>query len=44
VTGDGFKDAFGGQKFTWHVVHPVGTSAATTPATTTSPTVSYPGY
>jgi hypothetical protein len=20
VTGDGFKDAFGGQQFTWHVV------------------------
>jgi predicted lipoprotein with Yx(FWY)xxD motif len=21
VTGDGFQDAFGGQQFTWHVVH-----------------------
>ncbi len=21
VAGDGFRDAFGGQKFTWHVVH-----------------------
>jgi predicted lipoprotein with Yx(FWY)xxD motif len=39
VTGDGFKDAFGGQKFTWHVVHPI---AATTPATTTTPTITYP--
>jgi predicted lipoprotein with Yx(FWY)xxD motif len=24
VTGDGFKDAFGGQRFTWRVAHPVG--------------------
>jgi predicted lipoprotein with Yx(FWY)xxD motif len=37
VTGDGFKDAFGGQKFTWHVAHPTGaTSAASTTTTTTS--------
>ena len=44
VTGDNFKDAFGGQKFRWHVVHPVGTAG--TPATTTSPTptYTYPGY
>jgi predicted lipoprotein with Yx(FWY)xxD motif len=45
ATGDGFKDAFGSQKFTWRVSHPVGvvsTSTTTsTPATTTSP---YPGY
>ena len=24
VSGDGFKDAFGGQQFTWHVVHTSG--------------------
>jgi hypothetical protein len=37
VTGDGLKDAFGGQKFTWHVAHPTGaTSAASTTTTTTS--------
>ena len=24
VAGDDFHDAFGGQKFTWHVVRPVG--------------------
>ena len=43
VTGDGFKDAFGGQKFRWHVVHPAG---STTPAPTTTartPTYTYPG-
>jgi hypothetical protein len=28
VTGDGFKDAFGGQSFTWHVVS-VGNSGGT---------------
>ncbi|HZQ65574.1 MAG TPA: hypothetical protein VFA66_10155 [Gaiellaceae bacterium] len=43
ATGDGFKDAFGGQKFTWHVAHPtaVKSPATTTATTTTSP---YPGY
>jgi predicted lipoprotein with Yx(FWY)xxD motif len=41
VTGDGFKDAFGGQKFTWRVAHPVGVKSA--PATTTPPTT-IPGY
>jgi predicted lipoprotein with Yx(FWY)xxD motif len=42
VTGDNFKDAFGGQTFRWHVVHPVGTSSTGT----TSPTSTYsgPGY
>jgi|SoiMethySBSTD1v2_1073268.scaffolds.fasta_scaffold607988_2 predicted lipoprotein with Yx(FWY)xxD motif len=29
VTGDGFADAFGGQHFTWHVVHPDGTHSST---------------
>jgi predicted lipoprotein with Yx(FWY)xxD motif len=42
VTGDGFKDAFGGQKFTWHVAHPVGATAS--PAPTTTPSITYPGY
>jgi predicted lipoprotein with Yx(FWY)xxD motif len=28
VTGDGFKDAFGGQQFTWHVIS-VGSSGST---------------
>jgi predicted lipoprotein with Yx(FWY)xxD motif len=28
VTGDGFKDAFGGQKFSWHVVHPTKTAGS----------------
>ena len=29
ATGDGFADAFGGQQFTWHVVHPDGTHSST---------------
>jgi predicted lipoprotein with Yx(FWY)xxD motif len=45
ATGDGFKDAFGSQKFTWRAAHPVGVASTptttSTPATTTSP---YPGY
>ena len=43
VSGDSFKDAFGGQKFTWHVVRPAG-AAASSPAPTTSstPTYTYP--
>lgn len=39
VTGDGFKDAFGGQKFTWRVAHP--TAVKSSPPPTTTPT--YPG-
>jgi predicted lipoprotein with Yx(FWY)xxD motif len=39
ATGDGFKDAFGGHHFTWHVVHAGGTttssSKSSTPAYTT---------
>jgi predicted lipoprotein with Yx(FWY)xxD motif len=42
VTGDGFKDAFGGQMFTWHVVHP--TKTASPPPPTTTGTTPYPGY
>jgi hypothetical protein len=41
VTGDGFKDAFGGQKFTWNVAHPTGVKTAPSTSTSTSP---YPGY
>jgi predicted lipoprotein with Yx(FWY)xxD motif len=32
VTGDGFKDSFAGQDFTWHVVTPSGASDASSPA------------
>ena len=45
ATGDGFKDAFGSQKFTWRVAHPVG--VASTPTTTPTPSTTpspYPGY
>jgi predicted lipoprotein with Yx(FWY)xxD motif len=42
VTGDGFEDAFGGQKFTWHVVRPVG-AASSSGTTSTTPTYTYPG-
>ena len=42
VTGDGFKDAFGSQKFTWHVVRPAG-AASSSGTTTTTPTYTYPG-
>ena len=35
VTGDGFMDAFGGHKFTWHVVHPTAKSSSTPPPSTT---------
>jgi predicted lipoprotein with Yx(FWY)xxD motif len=35
VTGDGVMDAFGGQKFTWHVLHPTAKSSSTPPPTTT---------
>jgi predicted lipoprotein with Yx(FWY)xxD motif len=42
VTGDGFKDAFGGQKFTWRVAHPVGAASSPAPTTTTTPGYTYP--
>jgi hypothetical protein len=42
VSGDGFKDAFGGQKFTWHVVRPAG-AASRRAATTTTPAYTHPG-
>ena len=43
VTGDGFKDAFGGQSFTWHVAHPTPTTGGS-PSPTAPPTTTYPGY
>jgi predicted lipoprotein with Yx(FWY)xxD motif len=42
VTGDNFADAFGGQKFTWHVAHPAKVVASS--STTTSRTSTYSGY
>jgi predicted lipoprotein with Yx(FWY)xxD motif len=44
VTGDGFKDAFGGQKFTWHVARPIAVKSPPSTTTTTTPTTTYPGY
>ena len=45
VTGDGFKDAFGSQKFTWHVVHPTGAAGGSgAKPTPTTPTYTIPGY
>jgi predicted lipoprotein with Yx(FWY)xxD motif len=42
VTGDGFKDAFGGQRFTWHVVSTNGGSPSTgSGATSTQGGLSY---
>jgi len=40
VTGDGFVDAFGGQKFTWHVSH---ARKVVSPPSTTTNTITYPG-
>jgi predicted lipoprotein with Yx(FWY)xxD motif len=37
VTGDGFKDAFGGQQFTWHVVHTTGAAGSSGGSGGTSP-------
>ena len=44
VTGDGVSDAFGGERFTWHVAQPSGASGAgstTTPTTTDSSSGGY---
>jgi len=41
VTGDGFKDAFGGQRFTWRVAHPTGIARSSGP---TNPTPTIPVY
>lgn len=42
VKGDGFKDAFGGRHFHWHVVRP-GT-ASSSGASNPTPTYTVPGY
>jgi predicted lipoprotein with Yx(FWY)xxD motif len=45
ATGDGFKDAFGGQKFTWHVARPTGAAGGSgAKPTPTTPTYTIPGY
>jgi predicted lipoprotein with Yx(FWY)xxD motif len=41
VSGEGFKDAFGGRKFTWHVARPLGAASSPAPAGTTTPTYTY---
>ena len=41
VKGDGFRDAFGGQKFHWHVVRPAGASSSGPSTPTSTPTYSY---
>jgi predicted lipoprotein with Yx(FWY)xxD motif len=41
VGGDGFDDAFGGQQFTWHVVHAKGTSNSSGGG---QPSDTFPGY
>ena len=42
VGGDGFDDAFGGRKFTWHVVHANGGTSSSTG--TNGSDRGYPGY
>jgi predicted lipoprotein with Yx(FWY)xxD motif len=42
LKGDNFHDAFGGRKFHWHVVRPVGASSSG--ASNPTPTPTYPGY
>ena len=42
LKGDGVDDAFGGQKFEWHVISPGGASQA--PATTSGSSSRIPGY
>jgi predicted lipoprotein with Yx(FWY)xxD motif len=41
VGGDGFDDAFGSQKFTWHVVHANGATSSTA---NSQPSNTIPGY
>jgi predicted lipoprotein with Yx(FWY)xxD motif len=41
VTGDGFVDAFGGQKFTWHVDRAAKVASSSTPPTNSTPTFTY---
>lgn len=40
VAGDGFKDQFGGQRFTWHVVRPAGAKSSSG-GSTPPPTYTY---
>jgi len=48
VTGDGFKDAFGGRKFTWHVAHATKAAGSSGKPTSSGGTETggdgYPGY
>ena len=41
VSGDGFRDAFGGQAFTWHVVHPAGSTGSSGTGQTSSGPLGY---
>ena len=41
VMGDGFQDAFGGQTFTWHVVHADGASSSSPSPTTNTGSYGY---
>jgi predicted lipoprotein with Yx(FWY)xxD motif len=41
VTGDGFRDAFGGQRFTWHVVHGNGAISSGATSVPASPPQGY---
>jgi len=45
VTGDGFRDAFGGQRFTWHVARPTAVkNSSGTGSSSTTTTIPYPGF
>ena len=41
VGGDGFADAFGGKQFTWHVVHPNGSTSSGANQSTNSGSYGY---
>jgi len=41
VTGNGFKDAFGGRMFTWHVVHADGSTGSSGVSTSTTGSYGY---
>jgi predicted lipoprotein with Yx(FWY)xxD motif len=41
VSGDGFKDAFGGHRFTWHVVHANGSTSSSGGTSTWSYSTGY---
>src|SRR4051812_48026352 len=44
LSGDGFKDAFSGQQFTWHVARPTAVTSSSSTGMTTTPGITYPGY